>query len=360
MRRSVRGVAVLALVLTSALVALPVAGATASEFYLGMLQKGVTAYDAGRFAAAVGPLRIAAFGLIDSVPHYQTAQIYLALANDRLANEEPARDAAKRVVSAERVEARYAALSLPAAARSAFETVAKKVLTPADFAVLGNAKANPNPPRATPAATNTTNTPPPASIKPEPAPVKTTPQPQPVKTEPAPVKVDPPAPRPQTTQPQTTTSQTTTSQTTTTKPATTTPPRPAPATTTTTTAPTRPPVNVPAQFTAGEQALTAARLADARTIYRELLDVTALQRGDLLRVAEGLYRARDFAHALRAFDRLGALRRGEEPYRYYIAVALYETGQYSRAKQELTAVLPFIEVTPDVARYRTKIEGAVQ
>jgi hypothetical protein len=55
---------------------------------------------------------------------------------------------------------------------------------------------------------------------------------------------------------------------------------------------------------------------------------------------------------------VGTLARGEEPYRYYLAVALYETGQYARAKQELADVLPFIEITPDVARYRTKIEGA--
>ena len=78
----------------------------------------------------------------------------------------------------------------------------------------------------------------------------------------------------------------------------------------------------------------------------------------LIRVAEGLYRSRDFAAALNAFARVGTLRRGEEPYRYYIAVAAYETGDYARAKKELAAALPYIEITPDVARYRTRIEGA--
>jgi tetratricopeptide (TPR) repeat protein len=79
----------------------------------------------------------------------------------------------------------------------------------------------------------------------------------------------------------------------------------------------------------------------------------------LIRAAEGLYRARDFDGALTAFSKVGALRRGEEPYHYYLAVALYETGQYARAKAEMDAAAPFIEITPDVARYRSKIESAI-
>jgi tetratricopeptide (TPR) repeat protein len=374
MQRLVGGVAFL----VALMVALPARGATPSEFYLGMLQRGVTAYDAGRYDAAVGPLRIAAFGLVDSVPHYQTAQVYLALTHDRLANVEPAREAARRVVVAERVESRYASLQIPAAAKTTFEGLARKVLAPIDFAVLANARPNatPNPPRANTAPATITptpaaSTPAPARNTPAPAATTTTTTTTTVRTEPAPVKADPPAPKPQPPAASTTTA-TTPNNTTTAKPA---PTRPAPSTSTagtttttpsrpaqtTTTAPaqTRPPVNVSAQFTAAEQALATARLADARSIYRELLDVTTLQRADLLRLAEGFYRSRDFANALRAFDRLGALRRGEEPYRYYIAVALYESGQYTRAKQELAVVLPYIEVTPDVARYRTKIEGAV-
>ena len=78
----------------------------------------------------------------------------------------------------------------------------------------------------------------------------------------------------------------------------------------------------------------------------------------LIRIGEGLYRSRDFAPALTAFRRLGTLRPGEEPYRYYIAVALFETGDFAGAKRELTTALPFIEITPDVQRYRVKIEAA--
>jgi tetratricopeptide (TPR) repeat protein len=95
-------------------------------------------------------------------------------------------------------------------------------------------------------------------------------------------------------------------------------------------------------------------------LYREVLASASLDHANAIRAAEGLYRARDFAGALAAFDRAGAFRRGEEPYRYYVAVASYETGQYERAKRELTAALPYIEITPDVSRYRTRIEGAMQ
>lgn len=132
---------------------------------------------------------------------------------------------------------------------------------------------------------------------------------------------------------------------------------------TTTTAPARAELSeseVAKRLVAAERALNAARLAEARTTYRELLAAGSLSRSTLLRVAEGLYRARDFAPALQAFRQLGPLSRGEEPYRYYIAVALYETGDYGRAKDELRAALPFIEVTPDVARYQAKIDGAVR
>src|SRR5688572_25380621 len=83
-------------------VALPSVAATPSEFYLTMLRRGVAAYEAGRLEAAAGPLKIAAFGLVDSVEHYQTAQIHLALTLDRLGNAELAREAARRVVVAER------------------------------------------------------------------------------------------------------------------------------------------------------------------------------------------------------------------------------------------------------------------
>jgi uncharacterized membrane-anchored protein len=112
------------------------------------------------------------------------------------------------------------------------------------------------------------------------------------------------------------------------------------------------------RLTAAERSLVAGNLSEARRIYRQLVSAPGLDHAFLIRVAEGLYRARDFSGALSAFNRVGTLRGGEEPYHYYIAVASYETGDFARAKKELAAALPYIEVTPDVARYRVKIEGS--
>lgn len=114
-----------------------------------------------------------------------------------------------------------------------------------------------------------------------------------------------------------------------------------------------------AALAAGDRAVASAQLNEARRAYRTLLTASGVSREALIRVAEGLYRARDFEGALEAFARVGTLRRGEEPYHYYMAVASYETGKYARAKAELSAAIPFIEITPDVARYRAKIEATV-
>jgi hypothetical protein len=116
---------------------------------------------------------------------------------------------------------------------------------------------------------------------------------------------------------------------------------------------------VSTRLTVSERALNGGNLVDARRLYRELLAAPGLDHDTLIRVAEGLYRSRDFSGALNAFNRVGALRRGEEPYRYYIAVAAFESGDIGRAKRELAAALPYIEITPDVARYRSKIESAL-
>ena len=106
-----------------------------------------------------------------------------------------------------------------------------------------------------------------------------------------------------------------------------------------------------------DQALERNDLAGARKIYGQILDQPGLDHATLLHLGEQSYRARDFATASRAFGRSG-FNSGEAPYRYYYAVALYETNQPTAAKRELSQALPYIEVTPDVAAYRTKIENA--
>lgn len=406
--------------------------ATPSEFYLGLLRRGTASYEANRYADAQKQLRIAAFGLVETIDQYQLAQIYLTLTYDKLSDPDRARDAARRVLVAERVERKYAALPLPAAVRTTFEATAGRLLSPTDSAQLLRGAETSTPPSTTPqraaAATQTPSTPRRTTTTPQtkplpskptqsqptqprntiPAPQTTTPEntaPQTITPTPQPEKPRTwtPTPTPQTTKPQTTVvppppqpikpppPATTTSQAPqTTKPA---PAPPAtkpaqvatqrPATSSTTKPagtetdgrggpiePLRPAAAAPVpralsasevvtRLGAAERGLNTGNLNEARRLYRELLGAPGLEHETLIRLAEGLYRARDFSGALSAFNRVGTLRRGEEPYRYYIAVALYETGDFARAKKELAGALPYIEITPDVARYRTKIEGSM-
>jgi tetratricopeptide (TPR) repeat protein len=411
-------IAIAALAASLTLPTLPLPAATASEFYASLLRRGVAAYDSRRFDEAAQHLRYAAFGYVDSIEAYQTAQIYLALTHERLEEQDRAREAVRRVLQAERIERRYARVAVPAAVRTAFEKIAATVLTPAELAGLrgtsglppaqpvpstlrtttpGTASRPVSPPPVRSTATTTTTTAttqppvtvdrvevevtrpsqPQASQQPATTQAPSTQQPRPAQTQPAqtqPAQTQPaqsqparsqPVQTPQNTQRGTNDNPTTTPAqprpaTTTTTPSTTAQPRPAavtpPATPTTYTA-----SELAARLASAERALTTSSLTEARRIYRELLASTnSADHATAVRIAEGFYRARDFAGALAAFERAGALRRGEEPYRYYVAVALYETGQYERARRELAAALPYIEVTADVERYRLKIQSANQ
>jgi len=384
----------------------PLAAATPSEFYTSLLRRGVVAFDGGRYEEAARLLRIAAFGSVDAVPQYQTAEAYMALAYDRLGQSDRAREAARRVVVAERVAGGFTVLPLPPGVRTAFDTLAARLLTPTEVASLQKAQSKPAPgnsvrqtqtaatapprpatqqvpPATQPAKTATTSqAPPPSTVPAQQSAVK-----QPVTASPAPVRV--PSPEPAKPSTATSTSRQPASsvaggtdghQATATKPApapssAATPPRVTAPRVPTQQAPVTPPVQVAARPPAArppapavdlearletaENALNSANLAEARAIYRELAGMSAIARDALVRTAEGAYRARDFQTALKAFGRIGVLRAAEEPYHYYIAVALYETGQYARAKKELASALPFIRITPDVARYRAKIEGSI-
>jgi tetratricopeptide (TPR) repeat protein len=106
-----------------------------------------------------------------------------------------------------------------------------------------------------------------------------------------------------------------------------------------------------------------AAVADAAkallTPQQAALLTADLPHATLLKTAEDLYRANDFRGAVAAFERAGAFAKGEEPYRYEYAVALYESGRHRDAKRELAAALPFIEKTPEIERYRAKIEQSL-
>jgi len=116
--------------------AAPLPAATVNDFYASLLKRGIDHVTSGSYEAGANELKLAAFGLVDSLEPYETAQIYLAIASSHLDREPQTRAAATHVVAAERVERHYAKLALPDNIRKEFEKVAQKVLTPAQFETL--------------------------------------------------------------------------------------------------------------------------------------------------------------------------------------------------------------------------------
>src|SRR5437867_10237828 len=91
--------------------------ASGDEFYDRLYSRGMAQFSEANYANAYASLRVAAFGLLEDIRRFETAEIYMTLAAMRLHRESDARTAAQRVVAAERVERRYASLALPEAIR---------------------------------------------------------------------------------------------------------------------------------------------------------------------------------------------------------------------------------------------------
>jgi len=352
--------------------ATPAGAATPSEFYLSLLHRGIVAFDGEHYADASGYLKLAAFGLLDSIENYQTAQVYLTLSFEHQNDPVKARDAARRVVLAEHIERKFATIKLPAGVAKSFDVAVTKHLGTADAAYLHTPARNVEPavPQAGTKPQQTAPGPPMAAQSSQPpAVVQSSPQdetPNPSKVAPSEVAPPkkPPVEKPGTTPPpgavqdpsSRSTSRSTSRSASVAQPIVP-PSAPAPAP-----SPAVTPLSAKeaaARLATGERALSKGQLAEARRTYRSLIDAVGVARDTLIRAGEGLYRARDFDGTLAAFAKTGSLRRGEEPYHYYLAVAYYETGQFARAKAELAEAIPFIEVTPDVARYRTKIDEGI-
>ena len=318
------------------------AGLTASDddFYQRLYQRGMTHFAAADYAAAFTELRSAAFGFVEKVEQFEIAQSYACVAAHRLGRDNDARDSLIRMASAEKLQPRYRTLKLPDAVRAEVNAVAATVLTAQEAALLGvTAAAKPVVEVPTPAKRpNVAVTAPPGSAGVPPAADNARPAAQPAGKMPAlPAPVPQPQPKPAPPQPVAPASQ---------------PQPPAPT--------TRPVRDVATSLADAQRAIASGDIARARSIYEALSSTPSLSHDAALRTAEGLYRVGDFAAAARAFAGAGAIGRGEEGYHYYYAVALYETGRYGEAKRELAAALPYIAVTADVARYRAKIDGAIE
>lgn len=106
-----------------------------------------------------------------------------------------------------------------------------------------------------------------------------------------------------------------------------------------------------------ESLAEAGNVAEADRAFVRIAAAKDSPRDVIGAAAAGLYRTGDYTDAVTAFQRLGTFARGEEDLRYYYSVSLFETGSFQQAKHELECALPFIAPTPDVERYRAKIEG---
>jgi tetratricopeptide (TPR) repeat protein len=325
------------------------------------LDLGLRAFRAGDYASARLDLDVAAAvsqeelqtyvaaGQLDGLQAFETALVYLALAQFRLGGEDESRQTILRLLEAEHLAPVYVHLPLgPEAAE--FETLAA-ALVPEDPL-----------PRNGQAILADSTLPLPA-VRPVTPPVERA---QPVEAPAPPVEV---VVQPETAPeaPAAVDSEVVVQERT---PERLTPGAPSPAP-----APERmfePPLpSRPAAVAGGSiqvrQALNSLRQAEALADQGQLREadeiymrLAASEPREIVAAASvGLYRTGAYREAVQAFRRLGTLGRGEEDLHYYYAVSSYESGDYETARHELMCALPYIELTDEVARYRIKIEQSL-
>lgn len=282
------------------------------------LELGLRAFRAGDYAsaridlgAAAGTTSVADLqtyvdtGQLDRLQSFETALVYLALAQFRLGNEDDARQTIHRLLEAERLAPVYARLSLGADAGE-FETLVAALVPEATLPRNGETMVNDSTlplPAVKPAAPQVVI---PRAVEPEPVPAPAPPLPA----------------------------------------------RPA--------ARAGDSVLVRQAFNSLRQAEALADQGELREAEGIYVRLAAEEPREIVAAAGvGLYRTGAYREAVQAFRRLGALGRGEEDLHYYFAVSLYESGEYEAARRELMCALPYIELTDEVARYRIKIEQAL-
>lgn len=134
--------------------------AQTNPFYTSLLQRGLADAKLGNWKAAAQELRLAAFGLLDDLPKYQTAHLVGAVAAERSGQFDEARIATEKVVIAERLSHAYTSLAVEPAMRASFESLVAKYMTADRIAAVpafahiraGTTPPTPPPPPAATAA----------------------------------------------------------------------------------------------------------------------------------------------------------------------------------------------------------------
>jgi hypothetical protein len=324
------------------------ARADVDPFYQSLLREGIQEYDRGDFDSSVRSLRIACFGMLDEPTEMGGCLARLALAQDRVDDEDGFQDTFRRLSEIEERFQGYTRSSLSAEVRADLErrlivrVPAATLRSIPAFRTLADRKAEAKPAEA--AGKPAANPARPRRGQAEPAPQTPVPQASPV---PPALPVPPPSK---------TTGQPVTS-------------RPPAATGVASPDVPTPAAASPAPMTAEER----DRLSRTRKVLAGDAKVKDLRQAfDLVRAvadahpesveaqhlaAEAAYRVSNWADAVRYFQRGGEPPADQPELLFYMAVALYESGAAAKAAEILKRTLPNIQRTPYVDAYAHKILG---
>lgn len=306
----------------------------ADPFYTGLLRDGIYAYDRGDTATAVRHLRLACFGLLEEPEPLADCLVRLALAQDKSGNAEGFRDTFRRVIEVEERFGAYRRAQLPAELRAAFEQRTAALIPAATLASVpafqGLAARKPE---AEGSSRNRRGGEARSETKPA-APGPAAPSPSPAGTAGAQTR---PANQP--------------------APAATLPATAAPA-----------PVS-PALTEADQKKMAEARrllasetskireLRQAFQLAKEVADAHPNAKEAQHLAAEAAYRSSRWADASAYFRRGGEPGADQPELLFYMAVALYESGDRPGAANALRRSLSSLQRTPYVDGYAKKILG---
>ncbi|HEX2642681.1 MAG TPA: hypothetical protein VHU81_06795 [Thermoanaerobaculia bacterium] len=330
---------ILAPAVLTALIGLPGAAPlrAADPFYSGLLREGIHDYDSADYAAAARHLRLACFGMLDEPEPLVDCLARLALSQDKGGDPEGFRETFRRIVEVEERFGSYTRAQLPAALKTTFEQRAAVLVPASTLSAVPAFQAlvrKPGPGKPVP-----------GDGKPA-APAQTRAE---TKSDP---KSDPkPAPA-------------------TSKPAAGTPARPAAATPAP--APAQPaPASAPAPkplADADKQKMAEARrllgnegkiseLRQAFEAARQVADAHPDSAEAQHLAAEAAYRISRWSDSASYFKRGGEPGADQPELLFYMAVALYESGDRPNAASVLRRCLPNLQRTSYVDGYARKILG---
>lgn len=278
----------------------------ADPFYSGLLREGIHNYDSGDYAAAVRHLRIACFGMLDETEPLVDCLARLALAQDKGGDPEGFRETFRRLVEVEERFGSYSKAQLPAALKTAFEQRAAALVPASTLTAVPAFQAlarKPAPAPGKPAAGK------PAAGKPE--------------TKPAPAPVQPA-------------------------------PAGAPA--------VKPLAETDRQKMAEVRRLLAneGKISELRQAFetaRQVADAHPESAEAQHLAAEAAYRISRWNDAASYFKRGGEPGTDQPELLFYMAVALYESGDRTGAATVLRRCLPNLQRTSYVDGYARKILG---